>query len=230
MPAGGCSGSIPYRIDIEVYRMGGQAWLDGQPLYAGDATFHTRIGLDLPFTYPPLAAIVFSPFAWMSLPAASVDHHGDHAGPAAAVHLDRADPPGRCGRPSAVTREPAWLRRAWLAAGIVALAVIYLEPIEANFDFGQINVVLMTLVIADCVPRRTPWPRGHAAGPGDRAEADAGGVPAVLPAAPRRPRRPDRGRHASSPPACWASRWPGAIRWSTGPRRCATPTASAARR
>jgi alpha-1,2-mannosyltransferase len=38
--------------------------------------------------------------------------------------------------------------------------VIYLEPIRSNFDFGQINVVLMTLVIADCVPRRTPWPRG----------------------------------------------------------------------
>ena len=38
--------------------------------------------------------------------------------------------------------------------------MVYLEPIRANFDFGQINVVLMTLVIADCVPRRTPWPRG----------------------------------------------------------------------
>ena len=59
-----------------------------------------------------------------------------------------------------VTGEPAWLRRSWLAAAIVAPAVIYLEPIRSNFDFGQINVVLMTLVIADCVPRRTPWPRG----------------------------------------------------------------------
>jgi alpha-1,2-mannosyltransferase len=35
-----------------------------------------------------------------------------------------------------------------------------LEPVRANFSFGQINVVLMALVIADCVPRRTPWPRG----------------------------------------------------------------------
>ena len=59
-----------------------------------------------------------------------------------------------------MTGEPAWLRRAWLAAAIVAPAVIYFEPIRSNFDFGQINVVLMTLVIADCVPRRTPWPRG----------------------------------------------------------------------
>jgi alpha-1,2-mannosyltransferase len=61
---------------------------------------------------------------------------------------------------SSIATEPAWLRRGWLAAALVAPAVIYLEPIRANFDFGQINVVLMTLVIADCVPRRTPWPRG----------------------------------------------------------------------
>src|SRR6185312_8968704 len=61
---------------------------------------------------------------------------------------------------SSIATEPAWLRRGWLAAAIVAPAVVYLEPIRANFDFGQINVVLMTLVIADCVPRRTPWPRG----------------------------------------------------------------------
>ncbi|HTY26825.1 MAG TPA: glycosyltransferase 87 family protein, partial [Mycobacterium sp.] len=152
-------GHIPYRIDIDVYRMGGQAWLDGRPLYAGDATFHTRIGLNLPFTYPPLAAVLFSPFAWLGLNAASI---------AITVItlvlllistwivLTRLD----VWAESALTREPAWLRRCWLSAGIVALAVVYLEPIAANFAFGQINVVLMTLVIADCVPRRTPWPRG----------------------------------------------------------------------
>ena len=35
-------GHIPYRIDIDVYRMGGRAWLDGRPLYADGAMFHTR--------------------------------------------------------------------------------------------------------------------------------------------------------------------------------------------
>ena len=65
-------GDTPYRIDIDVYRMGGRAWLDGSPLYADGAMFATQGGLDLPFTYPPLAAIVFAPFAMMSLPAASV--------------------------------------------------------------------------------------------------------------------------------------------------------------
>ncbi|MCV7174673.1 glycosyltransferase 87 family protein [Mycolicibacterium sphagni] len=152
-------GQIPYRIDIEVYRMGGQAWLDGRSLYAGDATFHTLVGLDLPFTYPPLAAIAFSPFAWVPLPVASVVITVITL---VLVLLSTWIVLTRLAvwPVSTLTREPAWLRRGWLAAGIVALAVMYLEPIEANFDFGQINVVLMTLVIADCLPRRTPWPRG----------------------------------------------------------------------
>ena len=56
-------GHTPYRIDIDVYRMGGRAWLDGQSLYTADVSFHTQADVDLPFTYPPLAAIVFAPFA-----------------------------------------------------------------------------------------------------------------------------------------------------------------------
>ncbi len=152
-------GHVTYRIDIDVYRMGGRAWLDGRPLYADGAMFETRAGLELPFTYPPLAAIVFSPFALLPLSVASavitvityllliVS---------TVIVLTRLD----VWSTSSITSEPAWLRRTWLAAAIVAPAVIYLEPIRANFDFGQINVVLMTLVIADCVPRKTPWPRG----------------------------------------------------------------------
>jgi alpha-1,2-mannosyltransferase len=160
-------GHIPYRIDIDVYRMGGQAWLNGQPLYANGGKgvdFHTRIGLDLPFTYPPLAAVAFSPFAWLGLSPASVTITVITLVlllVSTWIVLTRLQvwehtPADR----KLVIREPAWLRRCWLAAGIVALATIYLEPIQANFAFGQINVVLMTLVIADCVPRRTPWPRG----------------------------------------------------------------------
>jgi alpha-1,2-mannosyltransferase len=157
-------GHIPYRIDIDVYRMGGQAWLDGRPLYSDGVVFRTRGGLDLPFTYPPLAAVLFSPFALLSLEGASIAITLTTLLlliVATTILLTRLDvwPNPPAGK-SAVTGEPAWLRRAWLAAAIVAPAVIYFEPIRSNFDFGQINVVLMTLVIADCVPRKTPWPRG----------------------------------------------------------------------
>ena len=157
-------GHTPYRIDVDVYRMGGQAWLDGRPLYADGTMFHTRGGLDLPFTYPPLAAVAFAPFAWLPLPVASAAITLTTLVlliASTVIVLTRLDvwpdpPEGK----STVTGEPAWLRRCWLAAAVVAPAVIYLEPIRSNFDFGQINVVLMTLVIADCVPRKTPWPRG----------------------------------------------------------------------
>ncbi|MEE6177769.1 glycosyltransferase 87 family protein [Mycobacterium sp. 050134] len=152
-------GHTPYRIDIDVYQMGGQAWLDGRPLYHGDVIFHTPIGIDLPFTYPPLAAIVFCPFAWLHMPAASVAITALTLAMlivSTVIVLARLD----VWNTSALLPGPAWLRRLWLAVAIVAPATIWLEPIASNFAFGQINVVLMTLVIADCVPRRTPWPRG----------------------------------------------------------------------
>ena len=152
-------GHTPYRIDIDVYRMGGQAWLDGRPLYDDGVEFHTPIGLNLPFTYPPLAAIVFCPFAWLGMPAASVTITLITLAllvVSTMIVLTRLD----VWSTARVVPGPAWLRRWWLTALIVAAAAIWLEPIKSNFAFGQINVVLMTLVIADCAPRRTPWPRG----------------------------------------------------------------------
>ncbi|OBK65077.1 glycosyltransferase 87 family protein [Mycobacterium sp. 1165178.9] len=150
-------GHTPYRIDIDVYQMGARAWMDGRPLYRGDALFHTPI-VNLPFTYPPLAAIVFCPFAWMHMPTASVAITALTLlllVVSTAMVLARLDVWGT----STVLPGPAWLRRLWLAI-VAAAASIWLEPISSNFAYGQINVVLMTLVIADCLPRRTPWPRG----------------------------------------------------------------------
>jgi len=151
-------GSIPYRIDADVYRMGGQAWLEDRALYADGAVFRTEGGLELPFTYPPVAAIAFSPLALIPLPAASVLITAVTLVLLALstwivlTRLDVAQAWPLRGRPA--------VRRAWLAAGLAAASVTTLEPVWANFSFGQINVMLMTLVIADCVPRRTPWPRG----------------------------------------------------------------------
>ena len=151
-------GTTPYRIDIDVYRMGGRAWLDGRSLYADGVMFTTEAGLDLPFTYPPLAAVAFAPFALLSLPAASIAITVTTLVlliVSTWIVLTRL----RVAERWPVADRPGW-RRASLAAAIVALAILYLEPIQSNFEFGQINVVLMTLVIADCVPRKTPWPRG----------------------------------------------------------------------
>jgi alpha-1,2-mannosyltransferase len=152
-------GTTPYRIDIDVYRMGGRAWLDGSPLYSDGILFPTSAGLNLPFTYPPLAAVIFSPFALLSLEAASATITAITFVlliVTTLIVLTRL----QVWEESATVAGPAWRRRCWLAAAIVAPAVVLLEPVRSNFEFGQINVILMTLVIADCVPRRTPWPRG----------------------------------------------------------------------
>jgi alpha-1,2-mannosyltransferase len=152
-------GNTTYRIDIDIYRLGGQAWLDGHPLYSPDVKFHTPIGLNLPFTYPPLAAVVFAPFAWLGMPAASVAITIITLAlllVSTMVVLTRMD----VWEHTRYVPGPAWLRRWWVTVLVVTWATLYWEPVQANFAFGQINVVLMTLVIADCVPRRTPWPRG----------------------------------------------------------------------
>ncbi|CAJ1502563.1 glycosyltransferase 87 family protein [[Mycobacterium] holstebronense] len=153
-------GSTPYHIDVDVYRMAAQAWREGRPLY-GEDWFQTQIdGTVLPFTYPPIAAVLFAPLTWVSLGTAT----------AALTVLStlllvvsitivltglglQFDRRPDCG--------PAWWHRGVVAVAIVAASIwLDAEPIWANFDFGQVNAVLMTLVIADCVPRRTYWPRG----------------------------------------------------------------------
>jgi alpha-1,2-mannosyltransferase len=148
----------PANRDPATYSITSRETLHGRPLYADGTTFATRGGIDLPFTYPPLAAIMFSPLAVVPLQAAEVVITVITfllLGLSTWIVLTglRVWPHGPGG-------EPASVRRAWLAAGLVAAATIWLEPIQANFSFGQVNAVLMTLVIADCVPRRTPWPRG----------------------------------------------------------------------
>ncbi len=156
---------IPYRTDIDVYQLGAQAWLHSRPLYADGVMFHTPSGLRLPFTYPPLAAIVFCPFAWLGMPTASIVITCVNLAlliVSAFLLLGSLEV-----RPS--TRwlpGSLWVRRMWLAVAVSAASTIWLEPIKSNFAFGQINVVLMTLVIADCLPRRTPWPRGLLLGVG----------------------------------------------------------------
>jgi hypothetical protein len=54
-----------YRLDLDVYRIGAQRWLHGWPLY--DLFLVTRVGPPLPFTYPPVAAVLFSPLVVLPL-------------------------------------------------------------------------------------------------------------------------------------------------------------------
>ncbi|HTM86407.1 MAG TPA: glycosyltransferase 87 family protein [Mycobacterium sp.] len=156
-------GQVPYRIDVDVYRMGAQAWRDGHPLY-GDVLFVTRVReTPLPFTYPPIAAVLFTPFTWVSLPVATATLTVITTVllVVSVALVLTALGVGTAARRGSGPGGPAWWRSGVLAGAIVAAAIwLGAEPILSNYGYGQINVVLMTLVIADCLPRRTPWPRG----------------------------------------------------------------------
>lgn len=143
-----------YRLDLDVYRLGGVAFARGSELY-GKLPL-TELGKPLPFTYPPLAAVSFAPMSWMSLTAAGVVMTVVSIFALAASILLTLRSLGFVTDLSAPLRNPSVL---W-AAGAVLAASFALEPIFSTFDYGQINMVLMVLVLADLLPKKTPWPRG----------------------------------------------------------------------
>jgi alpha-1,2-mannosyltransferase len=56
------------------------------------------------------------------------------------------------------------VRGALAGASVLMVPSLVLEPVSQNFSFGQINLLLMALVAADCLVRRPRWPRGALVG------------------------------------------------------------------
>jgi alpha-1,2-mannosyltransferase len=120
-------------IDLQVYRAGGAAVLHGAPLYGGGVL------LDLPFVYPPFAAIVFVPLSLLPLGTLKT------LWTAATVALVAF----------VVRRSSALVGWAPTPAATVLLVVVLLalDPIHTTINLGQINVVLLALVLADMTAR-----------------------------------------------------------------------------
>ncbi|SDM53821.1 alpha-1,2-mannosyltransferase [Allokutzneria albata] len=134
-------------VDLDVYRAGGEAWLTGRHLY--DEGFPPRpLVYQLPFTYPPFAAVLFSLLTPLSLKAMGyvLTTASALALAVACVIVAR-----RCGLATAGARG--------LGVAVAALSVLS-EPVLATIGLGQVNTLLMALVVADCLLPRTPWPRG----------------------------------------------------------------------
>ncbi|MGO1048725.1 glycosyltransferase 87 family protein [Crossiella sp. CA198] len=134
-------------IDLDVYRIGAQMWLDGGELY-GQLPL-TQAGVALPFTYPPLAAMLFVPLTWMSWDSAALLLDAVTAGLLAlvlALVLKRlgVSSPGRV---------------PWALLTVFPLALA-LDPVRGTAGFGQINAILMAMVALDCLVRAPRWPRG----------------------------------------------------------------------
>jgi alpha-1,2-mannosyltransferase len=135
-----------YRIDLDVYRIGSAVWRNAGDLYAPMRP--TRAGVSLPFTYPPIAAVLLSPLSVVPYAVATVGITVVSIAMLAVVVVVFL-------RASGVPRQ--WL--VWGLGAVMPLA-LFIEPVQANLSFGQVNVALMMLVALDCLLPRTRWPRG----------------------------------------------------------------------
>lgn len=142
---------VPYRIDLDVYRLGAQVFRDGGDLYG--RLPDTEIGANLPFTYPPVAAALFVPLTWGPLKVANVVFSA--ATVAAIVLVTRL-----------IVAESLQLRGAaatWLAVALASV-LVWIIPVRETIEFGQVNVFLMALVVIDVVVGRGRWWQGSLIG------------------------------------------------------------------
>ncbi len=154
-------------IDLEVYRFGVQAWLNGGDMYGPLPSTSGHIAL--PFIYPPFAAMLMVPLAvvpwtvsWIALLAVSVLA----LGATLFVTALRLWPSG--GRAGALSVTSVVLPLALFVTPGAAINFdnppenlpFGLEPVLQTIEFGQINLVLMALVALDILVARPKWPRG----------------------------------------------------------------------
>ncbi|WP_280273504.1 glycosyltransferase 87 family protein [Nocardia wallacei] len=134
-------------IDLQVYRLGVQAWWHGADMYG--TLPKTTLGVGLPFIYPPFAALALSPFAMLPLHGSAIAFFlVSTAALAVTLYL--------------VARrywDGSTEMVLWATACAVPLGLL-LEPVHATLDFGQVNLILMVLVVADCLTARPKWKRG----------------------------------------------------------------------
>ncbi|GAA3419372.1 glycosyltransferase 87 family protein [Streptosporangium vulgare] len=204
-------------VDLDVYRTGGAAVLEGRSVYG----FVTPAPQLLPFTYPPVAALLATPLAAMSWTAAQwtwtalifltlaitvrlsfravlggagtvpgvpdggpVSPHAVPDTPTGEADAVPGTPAGGAARttgPSGGVRArlgglvrfgevseadgtggAGGVGRLWtpLLFAALMIACTYLMPIRDQVRFGQVDILLVALCLADCVARRPVWPRG----------------------------------------------------------------------
>jgi alpha-1,2-mannosyltransferase len=134
-------------LDLEVYRWGGALARHSGPLYSAQYRGF------LSFTYPPMAAVVFELLSALPLLAAKlIVITGSLLALFASAWL-------ACGGTGV---RGSWARAA--AAFAVTDVVLFTDPVQQTIDFGQVNLVLMALVLADLFPWDDRWWRGAGVG------------------------------------------------------------------
>ena len=130
-------------LDLDVYRAGGQAILHGGNLYA------IRAADRLPFTYPPVSAVLAVPLALVPFQVAKIGWIATVCGPLLfAVRTGFRPILERAGKAAPV-----------LFPVILAVAA-YLLPVRQDFGFGQVDLLLLGMCLLDCRATSPRWPRG----------------------------------------------------------------------
>lgn len=137
--------------DLYVYLGGGDAYRHGQDLYQTEMATPFA-GFMLKFTYPPLAAMLFAGLAVLPL-AASIAIFT--AATLAVLFLVVRAVLVRVAPVRLVARFPIPI-----LALAVTLAGAWLEPVRETISFGQVNILLLGLIVADCLVAKPWWPRG----------------------------------------------------------------------
>ncbi len=145
-------------VDLDVYRRAGDRWLTGQDPYAARP--------ELPFTYPPFAAVLAAGAA--IAPAAAVVVLGLSTVTAAAAAAAAA---WNSSQAASVTNARASQQERGDLRGhrlpIVVAIALASEPVLRGLHLGQVNGLVVGLVLLDLLvvpPRWRGWLTGLAAG------------------------------------------------------------------
>jgi len=139
---------VPYEpntIDLRVYDLAVRDMIAGKDIYLTSTP-----GDNLKFIYPPIAAILMTPLAFGSYGLWQV----------------LWTLIGTWAQQSVLRR--AGVPRGWVLGILGAVLVIAMEPLRTTMGYGQVNTMLMALVVADLLPsapgERRVIPRGALTG------------------------------------------------------------------
>ncbi|MCS0603832.1 DUF2029 domain-containing protein [Streptomyces sp. LP11] len=132
-------------FDLRVYYGTVHTWTHGGRIY----DYHVP-GTAYGFTYPPFAAVAMLPLAPLGrTPAIVLSLLVNLAALAVVLRL---------------LAGAAWRRHGWYRWSLALCALALFEPLRDTFSFGQVNLVLLALVLTDC--RLLATGRGRWAGIG----------------------------------------------------------------
>ena len=137
------------QVDLAVYRMGAQAILHGRHLYDVH-TFHPTLG----FTYTEFAGIAAIPYTWVSIRTAETITVLVSLGSLCAIAFTSTRQLF-VGHVANVSRQ-AWMACSFALAGLAC----WFEPVRKTIELGQINLILVALILFDLLIVRHQSRRG----------------------------------------------------------------------